>query len=136
MALAALVLDVARALNDSRGSTSEYRAFTAELNSLHIVLASVSRVAEFTKDDKLRAEIVREVDRCGGDVERALGRVLKFSTLSADGSVDKKTLRIKMKRQWYKLEWRFGQRGNVQEIRAELAVATQRLSAYLAISNA
>ena len=134
LALATLVLDIAHALNDSRGSSAEYRAFTTELNSLNIVLASVARVAELTADVKLRAEIVYEADRCGKDIQRGLDRIVKFSLL---GLNEHKCapLRVKLKRQWYKVDWHFGARTSVQEVRAELAAATQRLSAYMAISS-
>ncbi|KZV62439.1 ankyrin [Peniophora sp. CONT] len=135
LALATLILDLAHALDESRGSPAKYRAFISELNSLHIVLASVARVAELTTDALLRDEIVREVDRCGNDVRNALERVAKFSALGNEASADD-VLRVRMKRQWYKLEWRFGWHGSVEGIREELASATQRLTAYLVISNA
>lgn len=135
LAIATLVLDIARALNESRGSPSDYRTLVGELNSLNIVLSSVGRVAQFTADVGLRAEIVREVDRCGQDVQRALDRVFKFSALSRDNDTND-ALYIKLMRQWYKLEWRFGHRGPMKEVRADLAAATQRLAAYLVVSNA
>ena len=134
LALAALVLDVARALSESGGSPSEYRTFVGELNSLNIVLSSVGRVAQLTTDERLRGEIVREVDRCGCDIQKALERVAKFSELGRHGQ-GTDVLRVKLRRQWYKLEWRFGMRGNAQEARTQLAIVTQRLTAYLVISN-
>ena len=135
LALATLVLDLARALSESSGSPSEYRAFTAELNSLNIVLSSVGRIAQLTTDDRLRGEIVREVDLCGSDIQRALEGIAKFSEL---GRVGKGTdvLRVKLQRHWYKLEWRFGYFGSVEAIREEIVSATQRLTAYLVVSNA
>ncbi|KZV72421.1 hypothetical protein PENSPDRAFT_363417 [Peniophora sp. CONT] len=135
IAVATLVLDIARALDESRGSPAKYRAFTSELKSLHIVLASVARVAELTNDALLRDEIVREVDRCGNDVRRTLERVAKFSALGRDASSDD-ILRIRMKRQWYKLEWRFGYHGSAESVRDDLAMATQRLTVYLVVLNA
>ncbi|VDC01534.1 unnamed protein product [Peniophora sp. CBMAI 1063] len=133
--LATFVLDIARALSESSGSTSEYRSCIAELNSLHVVLASVARVAEYTADIGLQDEIVREAAECAVAVERVLERVAKFSLLDPRDSLKGMPL-IRMKRLWYKLEWRFSQRGRVNEFRAELAVATQRLTAYLAVLNA
>ncbi|KZV62434.1 ankyrin [Peniophora sp. CONT] len=90
---------------------------------------------EFTIDIDLRKEIVREVNRCGTDVQRALDRVFKFSALGRDNDTND-ALHIKLKRQWFKLEWRFGHRSHMKEVRADLAAATQRLAAYLVVSNA
>ncbi|VDC01529.1 unnamed protein product [Peniophora sp. CBMAI 1063] len=134
LTLATLVLDIARALGESRGSASEYRSFTAELHSLHIVLASVARVAERATDPLLRDQIMGEVNRCGCDVRRSLERVAKFSILSREGT-EEDVIRLKLKRQWYKLEWRFGHRAHMQSVRTELVEATQRLAAYLSILN-
>ncbi|VDC00283.1 unnamed protein product [Peniophora sp. CBMAI 1063] len=131
---ASLMFDIARALSETRGSPSEYRAFTAELSSLHVVLTSVTRIAESTTDSALRAEIVREVNLCSNDVQRALKRIVKFSALGQESGTDH-PLCVKLKRQWFKLEWRFGQRHNVREVRAELSLTTQRLTAYLVIVN-
>lgn len=135
LALATLVLDFTRALDESRGSPAKYRALNSELKSLHIVLASVSRVAELTADPLLRDEIVDKVARCGSDVRRALEKVAKFSALGRDATADD-VLRVRVKRQWYKLEWRFGFHGSVQSIREDLAAATQRLTVYLVTANA
>ncbi|VDB92115.1 unnamed protein product [Peniophora sp. CBMAI 1063] len=135
LALATLFLDIARALDESRGSPAKWRTLNSELKSLHIVLTSVARVAEHTADTLLRDEIVREVNRCSDDVRRALERVAEFSMLGRDESPDD-VCSIKMKRQWYKLKWRFGYHGSAESIRAELAAATNRLTAYLVVSNA
>ncbi|KZV62432.1 ankyrin [Peniophora sp. CONT] len=135
LALATLVLDIGRALNESRGSPSDYRTLVGELNSLNIVLSSVGRVSQLTADIDLRKEIVHEADRCGQDVQRALERIFKFSVLGR-GNDRNDALQVKLKRQWYKLEWRFGHRSHIKEVRADLATATQRLAAYLVISNA
>ncbi|VDB87230.1 unnamed protein product [Peniophora sp. CBMAI 1063] len=135
LALATLFLDIARALDESRGSPAKWRALNSELKSLHIVLASVARVAENTTDTLLRGEIVREVNRCGDDVRRALERAAEFSVLGRDESPDD-VCSIRMKRQWYKLKWRFGYHGSAESIREELAAAIQRLTAYLVVSNA
>ncbi|VDC01543.1 unnamed protein product [Peniophora sp. CBMAI 1063] len=88
LALVTLFLDIARALDEARGSPAKWRALNSELKSLHIVLASVARVAEHTTDTLLRDEIVREVNRCSDDVHRALERVAEFSTLGRDESPD------------------------------------------------
>ncbi|VDB99434.1 unnamed protein product [Peniophora sp. CBMAI 1063] len=135
LALATLFLDIARALDESRGSPAKWRALNSELKSLHIVLASVARVAEHTTDTLLHDEIVREVNRCSDDVRRALERVAEFSMLGRDESPDD-VCSIRMKRQWYKLKWRFCYHGSAESIRAELAAATHRLTAYLVVSNA
>lgn len=135
IAIAGIIHDVGKALNESRGSPAKYRALNSELKSLHIVLASVARVADLTSDVLLRDQIVCEVDRCGSDVRRALERVAKFSALGRDGSTDD-VLRVRIKRQWYKLEWRFVNHSSIESIREELASATQRLTGYLVASNA
>ncbi|VDB87206.1 unnamed protein product [Peniophora sp. CBMAI 1063] len=135
LALATLFLDIARALDESRGSPAKWRVLNSELKSLHIVLASVARVAEHTTDTLLREQIVREVNRCSDDVRRALERVAEFSMLGHNESPDD-VCSIRIKRQWYKLKWRFGYHGNAESIRAELAAATHRLTAYLVVSNA
>ena len=135
IALATLVLDIYNALKESRGSPAEYKALNAELKSLHIVLASIARVADLTSDTLLQDEILREVERCGNDIRRAIEKIAKFSALGREAASDH-VLRVRLKRQLYKLEWRFRYRGNVQTVREELALATQRLTAYLTISNA
>ncbi|KZV61775.1 hypothetical protein PENSPDRAFT_274540 [Peniophora sp. CONT] len=135
LALATLVVDVARALNDARGSSSEYRSFIHELNAVHAMLTSAARIAEDSIDGALRDQIIRTVDQCGGDIQRALARLAKFSTLGCDG-VAGDGLRLKLKRNWYKVEWRFLQRDEAQTFQKELTMATQRLTTLLVISDA
>ena len=50
LALAMLVLDVIRALNDAKGSASEYRVSVDELNGLRTILAAAARVAQDSVD--------------------------------------------------------------------------------------
>ena len=69
LALAELLVDVVRALNDARGSALEYRTFTRELDGLRTMLTTAARVAEDSADRALRDEIIREVDQCGRDVQ-------------------------------------------------------------------
>ncbi|KZV77240.1 hypothetical protein PENSPDRAFT_746994 [Peniophora sp. CONT] len=135
IAIATLVLDIAQALDESRGSPARYRAFVSELRSLHIVLASVSRTAESTTDIALRNEIVREVDHCGRVIRDVLERVARLSLLERDVTGED-VIRVRLKRQLYKLEWRLRFHGSAEAIREELSLATQRLTAYLVISNA
>lgn len=134
IALASLVLDIARALNDTRGAASEYRSFSDELNGFHTMLTTAARVAKDTDDDALRDEIVREVDRCGHDVQGALTRIGKFSALDANAARGSGVC-VKLKRHWYKIEWRFGKWDQVQTGRKELSMATQRITALLTVSN-
>lgn len=128
-----------RALLDARWTWSSWSLLpivaTPPNLRCDIVLASAGRVASLTSDVLLRDQIVSEVNRCGNDVRRALEQVAKFSVLGHNESVDH-VFRIELKRQWYKLEWRFIYHGNVEAIRGELASATQRLTAYLVVSNA
>ncbi|KZV61778.1 hypothetical protein PENSPDRAFT_274656 [Peniophora sp. CONT] len=133
--LASLILDVARALNDTRGSASEYRNFAGELNALHAMLTSAARIAEGSVDNALRDEIIREVDQCGRDVQRALSHIAKFSALGRDNDAGS-ARRVKLARHWYKLEWRFAQRNEAQAVRRELTTATQRLTTLFVISTA
>ena len=133
--LAALVLDIIHALNESRGSASDYRILVGELNAMHTMLTAVERVARDTVNDALRFEILREVDRCGTDVQGALTRIVKFSALG-HSSTKSDSPRVCLARQWYKLEWRFSHRDEVQTARQELMMATQRLTTLLVISNA
>ncbi|KZV74386.1 hypothetical protein PENSPDRAFT_204182 [Peniophora sp. CONT] len=133
--LASLVLDITRALNEARGSASEYRVFIAELNTLHILLTSVARVAQDSIDGALRSEILAEIDRCGCHIRYALERIAKFSVLSHDAAASD-GLRVKFKRQLYKIEWRFARRSDIQAVRADLSIATQRLTALLIVANA
>ena len=134
IALAELVLDLARAMNDIHGSPASYRALDLDLKSLHIVLASVHRAAQLTNDTLLREQIVGQVKQYEASVRRALERIAKFSALGRAGTADDST-RVKVKRQWYKIEWRLRQ-GSIDTIREELASVTQRLATYLAVSNA
>lgn len=133
--LASLVFDIIRALNETRGSALEYRVLAGELNAMHTMLTAVERVVQDTANERLRYEILKEVDRCGQDVQNALARIIKFSALGHAGT-PVHSQRIYLARQWYKLEWRFIQRGALQAVRAEMQTATQRLTALLVISNA
>lgn len=133
--LAALVLDVVQAFNEARGSTSEYRTLAIELHSMHTLLIAISRLANESEDNALRDEIVSEVDRCGLNVQSALARIAKFSVLGRAAETGD-ARRVRFARQWYKLEWRFVQRGDAQAVRAELQAATQRLTVLLVVSNA
>ena len=135
LALAELLVDVVRALNDARGSALEYRTFTRELDGLRTMLTTAARVAEDSADRALRDEIIREVDQCGRDVQLALARIAKFSELG-HGSSSASGMRARLARHRYKLEWRFFQRDDVQTVRKELATATQRLTTLLVLSNA
>ena len=135
LALAELLVDVVRALNDSRGSAQEYRTFTRELYGFRTMLTTAARVAEDSADRALRDEIIREVDQCGRDVQLALARIAKFSELG-HGSSSASGMRARLARHRYKLEWRFFQRDDVQTVRKELATATQRLTTLLVLSNA
>lgn len=134
-ALATLVMDVAHALNDTRGSSSEYHAFADELNAMHVMLTSAARIAEDSMDGSLRDQIIRTVDQCGVDIQQVLARIAKFSPLDHDGAIGD-GLRLKMKRNWYKVEWRLLQRDEAQTFRKELAMVTRRLTALLVISDA
>ena len=134
LALATLVLDIYRALDDAHGSPAKYRALVSELKSLHVVLASVARIAEHTTDEILRDEIFCEVDRCGGEVRTALERVAKFSLLARNDSTDGAP-RVRMKRQYYKLKL-LTFREDIADLREEIGRATQRLTIYLVTSNA
>ena len=131
-ALAALVLDAMRALNDARGSAAEHRRFKSELKGLHTILEAAARVAKDSADGALREEIIREVDECGQDVQEALKRVAKFSAIDTPGD----GFRARAERARYKLEWRFSRRDEVQTARQELMRATQRMTTLLVISNA
>ena len=132
LALAALVLDAIRALNDARGSAAEHRRFKSDLKGLHTILEAAARVAKDTVDDALRKELVREVDECGQDVQEALKRVTKFSAIDTSGD----GFRARATRTRYKLEWRFSRRDEVQTVRNELVTATQRLTTLMVLSNA
>ena len=132
LALAALVLDIIRALNDAKGSASEYRVFVDELNGLHTILKSAARVAEDSADNALREQIIREVDQCGRNAQDALARVVDFSAMNVDGD----GLRARATRTRYKLQWRFFRRDEAQTVRKELAMAIQRLTLQLVVSNA
>ena len=134
LALAILVLDFAQALDETSGSSADYRALNSELKSLHIVLASVNRVAELTVDELLREQIFREVERCGGFIRDTLERIAKFSLMGRDVSTAD-TTRVRVKRQWYKIEWLI-RKDSIDSIRDELASVTQRLATYLTVSNA
>ncbi|KZV62436.1 ankyrin [Peniophora sp. CONT] len=135
IAIAALVLDVARALKDTRGSASEYRRFSGDLDALHKMLTTTARVAGDSVDNVLRDEIIHEVAQCARDVQSALSRIAKFSALDENVTVGG-GLRVKLKRNWYKLEWRLARRDEAQTVRDELANATQRLTALLVVSHA
>ena len=132
IALTTLVLDAIRALNDARGSAAEHRRFKNELKGLHTILEAAARVANDSANGALREEIIREVDECGQDVQEALRRVAKFSAMGDSGD----GLRARATRTRYKLEWRFARRDEVQTARKELAMATQRLTTLLVLSNA
>ena len=134
LALAGLALDMAKALNEIHGSPASYRALRSELESLHIVLASVHRAAELTNDTLLREQIVSQIKRYEYSIRSALERIAKFSALGRAGAADD-SVPVKVKRQWYKIEWRLRQ-GSIDSIRDELASVTQRLATYLAVSNA
>ena len=82
LALATLVLDVIRALNDAKGSASEYRVFVDELNGLRTILAAAARVAQDNVDGALREQLIREVDQCGRNAQDALARVVDFSAMT------------------------------------------------------
>ncbi|VDB87234.1 unnamed protein product [Peniophora sp. CBMAI 1063] len=134
LALAELVIDVVRALNDARGAPAEYRAFNQELNSLHAILLTATRIAKNTDDPVLREEIIRNVDQCGRDVQASLARVADLSALSDDaGSTS--GMRDRFRRNRYKLVWRFKHRDEAQTFRQELATATQRLTMLFVLSH-
>ncbi|KZV74381.1 hypothetical protein PENSPDRAFT_204117 [Peniophora sp. CONT] len=135
IALATFVLDIIRALDETRGSVPEYSDFVGELRAMHTMLVAVVRISQDTMDGVLRKEIVSEVDHCGKDVQRALARIVRFSALESAGARSS-SMRVQLARQWYKLEWRFSQRGKSEVVRAELRAATQRLTTLLVISNA
>ena len=132
IALTTLVLDAIRALNDARGSAAEHRKFKNELKGLHTILEAAARVANDSANGGLREEIIREVDECGQDVQEALERIAKFSAMETPGD----GVRARAARTRYKLEWRFARRDEVQTARKELAMATQRLTTLLVLSNA
>ena len=132
IALATLVLDAIRALNDARGSAAEHRKFKSELKGLHTILEAAARVAKDSVDNALREELIREIDECGQDIQEALKRVAKFSVFDTPGD----GLRSHAAKVRYKLEWRFSRRDEVQTVRNELATATQRLTTLMVLSNA
>ncbi|VDC06695.1 unnamed protein product [Peniophora sp. CBMAI 1063] len=134
IAVASFILDIARALNDIRGSAFQYRSFTEELHGLHTMLTIAARIAVNCADKALSDEIVRKVDQCGRDVQRAFERIAQFSVLGED-HVTGEASRIKLKRQWIKVKWHFTQHEDTQTAREELAMATQRLTALLVLSN-
>ena len=134
--LASIVADIARALSDTRGSIMEYRAFTEDLDTMHATLVAISRIAESCSDDRLRQRVVREVSRCWNDIQTALESVAKFSALDIDeDSVRQTGFRDKFQRQWFKLEWRFLKRAEVQEFQDKFRASMHRLNAFSGILN-
>jgi hypothetical protein len=103
---------------------------------MHTALHAISRLARDCTDDALRRRVVREVDMSCKDIGDGLKRIANLSSLGNDSpSVGSTGLRVKISRQWYKLEWRFLKRGEVQELQAKFKASTQRLTALLAILN-
>ncbi|KZV62431.1 ankyrin [Peniophora sp. CONT] len=116
-------------------SCSSQRGVRRRCSVVSAVEAGRASPTPETRRTNLRKEIVREVNRCGEDVQRALERVFKFSALGRDNDTND-ALRVKLRRQLYKLEWRFSHHNHVKEVRRDLAATTQRLATYLVVSNA
>jgi hypothetical protein len=137
LTIASIILDIARALNDARGSVAEYRAFVAELETMHTSLNAISRLVQDCTDSALRQTVVREVDLSYQDIEDAFNRIASLSLLGSDEAppMGSSGLRVNISRQWFKLEWRFLKRGDGQGFQSKLKVSTQRLSTLLVILN-
>ncbi|KZV61788.1 hypothetical protein PENSPDRAFT_670797 [Peniophora sp. CONT] len=135
IAIAELLLNVARALKEVKKAPAEYRRFCAELDSLSTVLSAAAQMSEGTSSAELLPATLLEVNRCMLDVQVALDYIAKFSPLDSD-EIANAPLRVKLKRQWYKLEWRFATRATAQEAGSRIAASIQRLTAYIVISNA
>jgi len=135
LAVASLILSIAKALDESRGAPAEYRAFVAELHSLGHLLNSIYRVTDGCADAELRRQIVKEVASTATDIHSALDKVAVFNSLSdlqADDSSDRRSdagipSSFRFERQWVKVKWRLFQHSKVVKVIGELAACRQKL---------
>jgi hypothetical protein len=86
----------------------------------------------------VRGSVVHEVDLSCKDIEGAFKRIAQLSSRgdrSPPAGTVTSDLRVKISRQWYKLEWCFLKRGDVLDFQSKLKASTQRLTALLVILN-
>ena len=134
ISLSIIIKDLVKALDDSRGSSAEYREITRELWALDRVLLEVEllwRTCESTIElNALRETARRMTDQCRCSIEGFLAKVQKYgSSLSGRGS--EKVIRdFSMK-----IRWQVAHSDELTKFRAEINAHCSAISMLLVIAS-
>ncbi|KZV65383.1 hypothetical protein PENSPDRAFT_689945 [Peniophora sp. CONT] len=133
VAVIQLVLELVKALDDTRGAAVKYRLFVQELESLSIMMGEAYRVAEGAPST-LQLLVLKEIQICTNNIEDAYRRTRGFEKLGE--SSQKRTVKTKLLKRLVrkplglaakKAHWHFRRTTDAQKYREIFRDCLQRL---------
>lgn len=133
-----LVKDVIRALDNAAGSSTEYLALKAELQSLERALNLLCNSSLTILDGAYRQLIEDTVQACFGIIQKFLSSTAKFdealsntTNISQKGTTAVSGWKVALR----KVQWAFFKKEDVALVRAQLSAQTSNLNALLNLSQ-
>ncbi|VDB84833.1 unnamed protein product [Peniophora sp. CBMAI 1063] len=138
IAVAQLIRDIAKALDEVRGASHDYRAFVQQLHNTASVLDEAYRVIRDIADGSLQAAIIDEVQACYVDLDRATERTtgfeaLLFSKTSHASGLHK--LRDRLSRRSKMLQWHFQRSSDMNDWNRSFHNRCVRIQTLLSLYN-
>ena len=134
ISLCIVIKDLVKALDDSRGSSAEYREIIRELWALDRVLLEVEllwRTCESTIElNALRETARRMTDQCRSSIEGFLAKVKKYGPSLNERGSERVTRDIAMK-----LWWQVAHSAELMKFRAEINAHCNAISMLLVTAS-
>ena len=134
VSLCIIIKDLVKALDDSRGSSSEYQEVIRELWALERVLMEVEllwKTCESTIElNALRVTAHRVVDQCRGSIEKFLQRVKKYAPSLRNGGSGSIIRHFTMK-----IRWQLSHTAEMTKFRAEIDLHCSAVSMLLSTAS-
>ena len=138
IAVGLLIKDLVTALNQSRGSQTEYKQLVDELNLLEDVLARIvhlcntagtTTAGRIFEDSALHHATIKTAQKCGTCIKGFNIRLKKYGKTLGSSGVGKKSEAFKAV--MAQIRWQLGEKEEVVRFRAEIASQTASLNLAL-----
>jgi hypothetical protein len=134
VSMISIVASIIKALNETRGSTTEHRVFKGELVALQNTLTSIYRVAKRSSIEVLRNQTLNEVNACYTIVQEATRRIAKFDILELSNE-DVNTISARIRREWKKVIWLWVKKQDVAAYKDKIEARRRALDTLLMALN-